>query len=90
MDRELDSGSSGCGFESHLILDGNGVKTMPGSISVYPFLVNLMKKKKNTGNHMGHTKKKKKKNLFSVMFSGSLPFLEPLLSDVYLTCGSAD
>ncbi len=29
---KLDSQLEGCGFESHPILDGNGVKAMPGSI----------------------------------------------------------
>ncbi len=32
MDSKLDSQLEGCGFESHPILDGNGVKAMPGSI----------------------------------------------------------
>ena len=31
---ELDSRPKGSGFESHLILNGNGVKAMPGSIIV--------------------------------------------------------
>ncbi len=29
---KLDSQLEGCGFESHPILDGNGVKAMPGLI----------------------------------------------------------
>ncbi len=29
---KLDSQWEGCGFESHPILDGNGVKAMPGSV----------------------------------------------------------
>jgi len=30
---ELDSQLEGCGFESHPMLDGNGVKAMPRSIT---------------------------------------------------------
>ena len=36
----------GSGFESHLILDGNGVKAMPGSIIVHnPGLFNKWKER---------------------------------------------
>ncbi len=38
VDSKLDSGSKGRGIESHPILDGNGVKTMPGQLK-YPILV---------------------------------------------------
>jgi len=31
--RKLDSQLEGRGFETHLMLDGNGVKAMPGSIT---------------------------------------------------------
>jgi len=43
VDSKLDSRSKGCGFESCLILyvlDGNGVKTMPGQLK-YPILVHF-------------------------------------------------
>jgi len=44
---------------SHPILDGNGVKTMPGRLK-YPILVHsIIEKKENTGSQMGHTKKEK-------------------------------
>ena len=33
---ELDSQSNGRGFESHPIVDGNGVKAMPGLFPVHP------------------------------------------------------
>ena len=56
---KLDSRSEGRGFESHPILDGNGVKAMPGSIPVHPILVHsIHEKKENIGSQMGHTKKK--------------------------------
>ncbi len=65
VDSKLDSRPKGRGFESHPILDGNGVKTMPGRLK-YPILVHLMiEKKENTGSRMGHTKKQnilKRKN----------------------------
>jgi len=38
------------------MLDGSGVKAMPGFI-LHPILVNCRKIKKNTGSQMGHTKK---------------------------------
>jgi len=31
--RKLDPQLEGCGFKSHPMLDGNGVKAMPGSIT---------------------------------------------------------
>jgi hypothetical protein len=58
---ELDSQSKGCGFESRLIqiLDGNGLKAMPGSIPA-PNSGSFMEKyKKNIGSQMGQTVKKK-------------------------------
>jgi len=49
VDSKLDSQSKGRGFKSHPILDGNGVKTMPGRLK-YPILVHSMiEKKENTG-----------------------------------------
>ena len=60
MGSEFDSRSKGSGFESHLILDGNGVKAMPGSIIV-PNPGSFKWKEKNTGSQMRHTKKKLKK-----------------------------
>jgi len=48
----------GCGFESHPMLDGNGVKAMPGSIPApNPGSLFNRKKKENIGSQMGHTKK---------------------------------
>jgi len=48
----------GCGFESHPILDGNGVKAMPPRLILHPILVHLIiGKKENIGSQMGHTKK---------------------------------
>jgi len=39
------------------MLDGNGVKAMPGSIPA-PILVHtIIEKNENTGSQMGHTKK---------------------------------
>jgi len=62
VDSKLDSRSKGCGFKSHPILDGNGVKTMPGQLK-YPIMVHSMiEKKENTGSQMGHTKNKMFKN----------------------------
>ncbi len=40
------------------MLDGRGVKAMPGSIPApNPGSFNKLKRKKNTGSQMGHTKK---------------------------------
>ncbi len=63
VDSKLDSQLKGHGFESHPILDGNGVKTMPGWLK-YPILVHWMiKKKENKSGQMGHTKNKIFKNM---------------------------
>ncbi len=57
VDIKLDSRSKGRGFKSHPILDGNGVKTMPGRLK-YPILVHsLIEKKENTGGQMGLNQK---------------------------------
>jgi len=45
VDSKLDSRSKGRGFESHPILDGNGVKTMPGRLKC-PILVHSIIEKK--------------------------------------------
>jgi len=47
----------GSNHVSSKILDGSGVKAMPGSISA-PNSGSLMKNKKNPGSQMGHTHKK--------------------------------
>ena len=52
----LGSQSEGRGFDLRPMLDGSGVKAMPGSIST-PNSGSLQKK--NTGSQMWHTKKKK-------------------------------
>jgi hypothetical protein len=56
----LELRSKGCGFESCLvltkILDGNGLKAMPGSIPA-PNSGSFKKNKKNIGSQMGQTKK---------------------------------
>jgi len=62
VDNKLDSRWKGGGWWvpilSHTRLDGNGVKAMPGWLK-YPILVHsIIEKKENTGNQMGHTKKK--------------------------------
>jgi len=54
---KLDSQLGGRGFETHPILDGNGVKAIPGSIPE-PYRVHTkIKKKENVGSQMRHTKK---------------------------------
>jgi len=54
---KLDSQLGGRGFETHPILDGNGVKAIPGSIPA-PYRVHtIIKKRENVGSQMGHTKK---------------------------------
>jgi hypothetical protein len=54
----------GRGFESHHILDENGVKAIPGSILVpSPGSFNLFENKENIGSQMGHTKKFFKKEI---------------------------
>jgi len=40
----------GRGFDSHQILDGNGIKAMPGSIPVHLIIEN----NENIGSKMGH------------------------------------
>jgi len=66
VDSKLDSRLKGRGFESHPILDKNGVKTMPGWLK-YPILDHSMiEKKENTGSQMGHTKNKIFKNIYVV------------------------
>jgi len=50
----LGSQSEVCGFDPRPILDGSGVKAMPGLISTHQFWIII----ENTGNQMGHTKKK--------------------------------
>jgi len=56
MVSKLDSRLEGCGFESHPILDGNSVKTMPGLIPApKSWFFQLLKKKENIGSQMGHT-----------------------------------
>jgi hypothetical protein len=56
----LGSRSKGCGFKSCLvlskILDGNGLKAMPGSIPA-PNSGSFMENKKNIGSQMGQTDK---------------------------------
>jgi hypothetical protein len=62
----LNSRSKGCGFESCLvlykILDGNGLKAMPGSIPAPNSGLFIRKEKeknkKNIGSQMGQTDKK--------------------------------
>ena len=55
MGSEFDSRSKDRGFDSHPILDGNGVKAMPGLIPVHPFLVySTHEKKENIGSKMGN------------------------------------
>jgi len=39
------------------VLDGSGVKAMPGSIPTYTQLWFIIEKKENTGSQMSHTKK---------------------------------
>jgi hypothetical protein len=59
----LDSRSKGCGFEPHLvlskILDGNGLKAMPGSIPAPNSGLFMQKNKKNIVSQMGQTDQKK-------------------------------
>jgi len=43
---KLDSRLEGRGFESHLMLDGNGVKAMPGSIPASNWFIQQFKRKK--------------------------------------------
>jgi len=45
---KLDSRLEGLGFKSHQILDGKGIKAMPGSIPA-PNPVHLIEKKENIG-----------------------------------------
>jgi len=63
--RALGSQSEGRGFDPRPMLEGSGVKAMPGSIPT-PNSSSLQKKE-NTGSQMGHTKKKKifKREMFS-------------------------
>jgi len=49
----------GSNLISSNILDGNGIKAMPGSI---PALFQCRKIRKNTGSQMGHAKKDLKKD----------------------------
>jgi len=42
------------------MLDGSGVKTMPGSISAPNSGLRIIKNKKNIGSQMGHGTRKKK------------------------------
>ena len=60
---ELDSRSKGRGFESHPILDGNGVKALPGSIPVHLILVHSIHEKKE--NKKKHLKKDMNTNISS-------------------------
>jgi len=56
---QLNSRLEGRAFESHPIVDGNGVKVMPGLIPArnHPIQVNsIIEKKENTGSQIGHTK----------------------------------
>jgi len=54
----LNSQLEGRGFKTQPILDGNGVKAMPG-LKLHPILVHsIIEKKENTGSQMGYTKKK--------------------------------
>jgi len=39
------------------MLDGSGVKAMPGSIPVPILVHSISEKKENTGSQLGHTKK---------------------------------
>ncbi len=52
----------GLNLISFNILDGNGIKAMPGLINA-PNSVWLWKNEKNTGSQMGHTKKTLKKTM---------------------------
>jgi len=53
----VDLQSKGGGFESHLMVDGNGFKAMA---LMYPILVKSSNEnKENTGSQMGLTKKNK-------------------------------
>jgi hypothetical protein len=40
------------------MLDGSGVKAMPGSIPAPILVHSILEKKENIGSQMGHTKKK--------------------------------
>ncbi len=54
---KLDSQLEGRGFKSHPILDGNGVKAMPGSFPTPNPGSFHNWKERNTDSQMGHTKK---------------------------------
>ena len=58
MGIKLNVQSKGRGFESHPIIDGNGVKAMPGSMSCTPQSWFIPEKKENRGSQKGHTEKK--------------------------------
>ncbi len=60
MVSKLDSWLEGRGFKSHLKLDGNDIKAMPGSISAPN--PGSFEKKESTSSQVGHTKKLSKKN----------------------------
>ncbi len=67
--RALGSRLEGHGFDPRPMLDGTGVKAMPGLIFAHPILVHY-RKKKNNDCQMGHTKKNNctvnLSNLFSI------------------------
>jgi len=54
---ELNSQLECRGFESHQILDGNGVKAMSKDRFLHPTLVHsIIEKKENSGSQLGQTK----------------------------------
>ncbi len=53
----LSSGLEDCGFESHPMLDRNGVKAKPGSITAPNPGSLIIEQKENKVGQMGHTKK---------------------------------
>jgi hypothetical protein len=52
--KKLYSRLEGCGFESYPMLEGNGVKAMPASITAHNH--SIIEKKENIGGQMGRTK----------------------------------
>jgi len=44
-------------IDPHPMLDGSGVKAMPGSIPAPILVHSILEKKENIGSQMGHTKK---------------------------------